>query len=104
VSHIFGALSVLKMRHASMRLAVEQRFPRPAFGAAAERERKTDAGADYRVMPERYIMTSRKGGGMDETRQGVSARISSKPRPDRRRHRHRARHVLGRGFTPPVDL
>ena len=55
------------------------------------------------AMPERYIMTPRKGGGMDETNKGVSRRhfietaaitgagIAIVPR-----------HVLGRGFTLQV--
>src|SRR5829696_8603034 len=57
------------------------------------------------AISERYIMTSAKGGGMDETKKGVSRRhfietaaitgagIAIVPR-----------HVLGRGFTPPSDL
>src|SRR5436190_8138033 len=56
-------------------------------------------------MPGRYIMTSRKGGVMEDKDKGISRRqfietaaitgagIAIVPR-----------HVLGKGFTPPSDL
>src|SRR5580765_6855165 len=75
VSHIFGALSVLKMRQASRLLPSKRDFHGPGFPAdwAELRTRQRTSGI-MDAMPERYIMTPAKGGCMDETNKGVSRR------------------------------
>src|SRR4051812_9524540 len=75
VSHIFGALSVLKMRQASRLLPSKRDFQGPGFPAAcAEPRTRQRRSGIIDAMPERYIMTFAKGGGMDETKKGVSRR------------------------------
>src|SRR5215831_10692457 len=106
VSHIFGARSVLKMRHASMLLPSKRDFHGPACGVGACRTNADTISTMIWVMPGRYIMTTlSEGGVMDDKSKGVSRRqfietaaltgasIAIVPR-----------HVLGRGYTPPSDL
>src|SRR3954469_17492098 len=52
VSHIFGALSVLKIRHALIVLPSKSDFHGPAFGAAGCNRRAEIRKAIVRVMPE----------------------------------------------------
>src|SRR4029078_10475521 len=74
VSHIFGALSVLKMRHASMLLPSNRDFHGPALAAAVWKTRAETSITMMCVMPGRYIMTAEKGGDMEDKTKGVSRR------------------------------
>src|SRR3954462_6852586 len=62
VAHIFGAVSVLKMRHALMLLPSKRDFHGPAFGAAGCNTRAKSSTAIVWVIAGRYIMTGAKGG------------------------------------------
>src|SRR6188768_686160 len=75
-SHCRGALSDLKIRQASIDLPSKRDFHGPGFPAACGariRTRLTKSGI-MDAIPERYIMTSQKGGGMEDKEKGVSRR------------------------------
>src|SRR6266487_7112201 len=63
LSHIFGALSVLKIRQASRLLPSKSDFHGPGFPADwAEPRRRQSTSGIMDAMPERYIMTLAKRG------------------------------------------
>src|SRR6185436_6059962 len=57
VSHIFGALSVLKMRHALIVLPSKSDFHGPGFGAAGWRKTALSRNGMVQVMFKMYITT-----------------------------------------------
>src|SRR5689334_115737 len=63
VSHIFGALSVLKMRQAFMFLPSKRDFHGPAFGAAGCKTSARIRNAIFSVMIERISRSGRARGG-----------------------------------------
>src|SRR6187401_1996331 len=77
VSHIFGALSVLKMRHAFMLLPSKSDFHGPAFAAAGWIKTAVSRTAIVRVM--RIAIPRRQTAGMEEASREADTEQRCKP-------------------------
>src|SRR3954468_10619315 len=75
-SHIFGAVVVLKIRHASMLLPSKRDFHGPALGAADWSRNAERSSTSIWVIVGRVYHDTRlfKGGDMDDKSKGVSRR------------------------------